>query len=205
MCGWRAAQTVLRREARGSDPGAAGSGQPVRLGPGLAEHRRGRSPPCARSGRRRRWRRRWAGRRRGRSTAGSPPCPGAASTIRRVASMPLMPGRLMSMRTSAGWRSAAMATASSPDAASADHVEAGATRSTTVRATARKGAWSSTISTLTSPVVAMSVDSPSLARRSGTTHHRPSASPDRPGWHPRRHGGASPPGVRPRPGRAGRP
>ena len=38
---------------------------------------------------------------------------------RRLASMPLIPGRLMSIRTSPGWCSAARSTASSPDSASA--------------------------------------------------------------------------------------
>ena len=72
----------------------------------------------------------------------------SAATIWRVASIPLIPGRLMSIRTSPGRREVAVATASSPVSASPSTSKPGASV-TTVLAAERNGAWSSTIRTLT--------------------------------------------------------
>ena len=58
--------------------------------------------------------------------------------MRRVASMPLMPGRLMSIRTRSGGCASAWATASSPVSASPETSNP-AVRPITVRATARNG------------------------------------------------------------------
>src|SRR5437016_2250834 len=68
--------------------------------------------------------------------------------MRRVDSMPLMPGMLMSMSTRSGSRVATRSTASSPLAASPVSSKPGVMRTTDLAA-ARKGIWSSTTTTET--------------------------------------------------------
>src|SRR4051812_36191921 len=91
--------------------------------------------------------------------------------MRRQASMPLMPGRLMSMSTRSGWREPAISTASSPDTASPATTNP-SVMPITVRATSRNGCWSSTISTETvfvdpsgAEVMASTMVTPSVRRR----------------------------------------
>src|SRR4029453_883679 len=78
--------------------------------------------------------------------------------MRRLASIPLMPGMLMSMRTRAGASSPASARACSPLSASPTVSNSGVAAST-ARAARRNGAWSSTIKTRTG------VPTPALSRR----------------------------------------
>src|SRR5829696_2018367 len=78
--------------------------------------------------------------------------------MRRLASMPLMPGMLMSMRTSAGASSSASSSACSPLSASPTASNSGVAEST-ARAARRNGAWSSTIKTRTG------VPTPTLSRQ----------------------------------------
>jgi hypothetical protein len=63
----------------------------------------------------------------------------SAFRMRLVASIPLIPGKLMSINTSRGWCSAASSIASSPLSASATTLNPEAS-ATTVRATDRNGA-----------------------------------------------------------------
>src|SRR5215212_11290301 len=70
--------------------------------------------------------------------------------MRRVASMPLMPGRLMSINTRPGASESNNSTASSPDSASPITSNPGVA-AITIFAARRNGAWSSTISTPTAP------------------------------------------------------
>ncbi len=70
-------------------------------------------------------RRRPGGRRPGRSRAASPRRSGCAAVMRRVASMPLIPGRLMSMRTSPGASASAMLDGLLAALGLADHLEPG--------------------------------------------------------------------------------
>ena len=71
---------------------------------------------------------------------------GLAALIRLVASIPPMPGILMSMRTRSGRSERASWTASSPDNASAISSKP-VVAATTARAARRKGGWSSTTRT----------------------------------------------------------
>ena len=72
----------------------------------------------------------------------------ALCLIRRVASMPSMPGRLMSISTRSGRSSVAAATDSSPDA-TAPTTAKPSVESTTTDIARRNGSWSSTTSTPT--------------------------------------------------------
>ena len=75
-----------------------------------------------------------------------------------MASRPLIPGRFTSIKTRSGFRTRAVMTESSPVAASPTTSKP-SVNSTTIRATARNGSWSSTMSTRT--VIAFS-SNPSL-------------------------------------------
>ena len=71
---------------------------------------------------------------------------GAASTMRRVASTPSMPGMLMSISTTSGWSERAAATAASPESASPTTTTSLAV-SSSARSPARNAGWSSATST----------------------------------------------------------
>jgi hypothetical protein len=113
---------------------------------------------------------------------------GHAAVTRRAASMPSMSGIRTSMITMSGSETRTSSTASAPEPASPAHVKP-AVASTTSRAAARKGGWSSTASTRTSSAERSVADiglsgsirastagiHPAHPPGRGSTHHEPSA------------------------------
>ena len=138
---------TTRRAAAGSVRGA--------LRPRGRARPRARTAPCSRTPRRRSCPRPRAGRRRGTSRAGAPRRRDATAVIRRVASMPLIPGRLMSMSTRPGSSASNCSTASSPVTASPTTSNPGVA-AITIFAARRNGIWSSTMSTGTAGIPASS-------------------------------------------------
>ena len=88
-------------ERRGKRRERCGSAGDRPVGGDVEEDRRARSPPCGRIGEHRRPAHRPAGRSPGRSRGGRRRRSRASARICRVASMPLIPGRLMSIRNEA--------------------------------------------------------------------------------------------------------